>query len=260
MRSRLYVGEITHYRFGRQATRFRYRSVSLLLDLDEIAALDGALRSFSVNRPNLYAFYPRDHADGCTNELKAWALGRLPAAGLSAERIELLCFPRILGTVFNPLAIFFCYDAAGRLAGTIHQVSNTLCERHSYVMPAREGASGWVRQQCDKAFYVSPFLPEQGRYRFRFKAPGARLAFRLGFSAGKIGLFATHSARSEALTDRALLWRLLTHPAMTAKVIAGIRWQALKLWSRGARVYRHRPAPAHVTTIVDPATGRPILS
>ena len=45
----------------------------------------------------------------------------LPAPG----RIRLLCYPRILGYVFNPLTVWFCDDAAGRPLATIYEVHNT---------------------------------------------------------------------------------------------------------------------------------------
>lgn len=255
MRSALYVGEIAHTRRGRPRHRFVYRSVSLLIDLDEIAALASGLRLLSIDGAGLYSFHGRDFGARQMGDLKRWAMDSMRRAGRPAERVELLCFPRMLGYVFNPLAVFFGYDASGGLTAVIHQVSNTFGEKHSYVMAATETAGGVVHQTCDKDFYVSPFLPGHGRYRFRFRRPGDELDFALGFRAGAFALTATHRARREVLSDLMLLKRFVTHPWMTLKVIGGIHWEAFRLWRRGAPVYRHAPAPRHRTTVVDPVSG-----
>lgn len=261
MRSALYVGEIAHTRHATPRHRFVYRSVSLLADLDELAQIDARLKLFSLDRPNLYGLYGGDFGVTRTAGLKAWAVDSMRRAGRPVGRVELLCFPRVLGYVFNPLAVFFGYDAADRLVAVIHQVSNTFGEKHSYVMAADESAGGGVRQACDKAFYVSPFLPEHGRYRFRFRRPGDELDFVLGFRAGGIALTATHKARRERLSDLGLLKRCVTHPWMTAKVIGAIHWEAFRLWRRGAPPHRHRSAPAaHRITVVDPHSGAVVSS
>ena len=44
------------------------------------------------------------------------------------------------------------------------------------------------------------------------------------------------------LTSRTLLVQGLKMPWMTLKVVAGIHWEALKLWLRGAR-YHPKPSP-----------------
>ncbi len=80
--------------------------------------------------------------------------------------IRILCYPRILGYVFNPLSVWFCHRADGSLAATIYEVHNTFGERHSYVLPEGD------KQECDKAFYVSPFLSQDCRYDFRIVPPG----------------------------------------------------------------------------------------
>jgi len=255
MRSALYVGEIAHTRRGRPRHRFVYRSVSLLIDLDELASLDERLRLLAIDAAGLYSLHGRDFGVARLADLKAWAMDSMRRAGRPVARIELLCFPRVLGYVFNPLAVFFGYDASGGLTAAIHQVSNTFGEKHSYVMAATETAGGLVTQACDKDFYVSPFLPGHGRYRFRFRRPGEEIDFVLGFRAGSLALTATHRARRERLRDLVLFKRFVTHPWMTLKVIGGIHWEAFRLWRRGAQVHRHPPAPRHRTTVVDPASG-----
>lgn len=53
---------------------------------------------------------------------------------------------------------------------------------------------------------------------------------------------ATLAAERLPLTSRTLLVQGLKMPWMTLKVVAGIHWEALKLWLRGAR-YHPKPSP-----------------
>ena len=86
----------------------------------------------------------------------------------------LLCYPRLLGYTFNPLSVYFCYRAAGRLALLIYEVRNTFGEIHAYVLPVRAGemSAAGVRQEQNKLFYVSPFIDMAMRYHFRVSPPG----------------------------------------------------------------------------------------
>ena len=48
-------------------------------------------------------------------------------------KIKLLCYPRILGYVFNPLSIFFVYDNNSSLVSILYEVKNTFGEQHTYI-------------------------------------------------------------------------------------------------------------------------------
>jgi hypothetical protein len=246
----LYFGEVMHRRVRPVAHEFRYRVATLCVDLDEIDALSRRLRLFSRNRFNLFGFDDRDHGDG--GDLRAWAERQLAAAGIAARggRIRVLCFPRLLGYVFNPLTLYFCHEPGGALRAVIYEVHNTFGERHAYALPVSgEGvAPHAIVQRAEKGFYVSPFVPMAAEYRFRLRPPGERfaLAIREHDAAGDI-LHATLHGRRVPLSDAALLRACLAYPALTMKVIGAIHWQALRLWLKGvpfhARRGRARPQP-----------------
>ena len=59
-RSCLYVGEVMHRR-AQPYHRLHYRVFSLLLDLDELPALDRRFAWFSHNRFNVVSFHDHDH-------------------------------------------------------------------------------------------------------------------------------------------------------------------------------------------------------
>ena len=255
--SSLYVGEVMHRRAAPHH-KLRYRVFSLLIDLDELPALDGRLRWFSHNRFNLLSFHDRDPGARDGAPPRAWVDAALAANGLeTGGRIALLCFPRLWGYAFNPLSIFFCYAPSGALRAILYEVRNTFGDKHGYLIevPPDQPADAVIAQACAKAFHVSPFLPIAGEYRFALKAPGERLAIQIRHLIdGAEALLAAHTARRQALTDSSLLRNVIRHPLMTVKVIAGIHWEALFLWLKGARFHPRPEPPRHDVTFV-PATA-----
>ena len=129
----LYVGSVFHRRLGLRPHRFGYRLFWLLIDLDEIAALDGRLRLFSHNRFNLFTLFDRDHGDGRGAPLRAQAEALLAAHGIDIGdgAIRLLCTPRRLGYDFNPLSVYFCHRRDGALAALIYVGRAAYENRHS---------------------------------------------------------------------------------------------------------------------------------
>ena len=61
---------------------------------------------------------------------------------LTGGRVLLLGYPRLFGYTFNPLSVYFCYDATGALALVIYEVRNTFGDIHPYVLPVQPGELG----------------------------------------------------------------------------------------------------------------------
>jgi uncharacterized protein len=247
--SALYTGHVSHARLLPFRHQFRYRIFSLLLDLDDLPQA----RLFSHNRFNLISFYDKDHGAGDGTPIKHWVITQLCAAGYKADAtwtIKLLCFPRLWGFAFNPLAIHYCFDSAGTIRATLQQVSNTFGERHSYILAY---SSEPDRMQARKIFHVSPFMPVDGSYKFRLPVPEARLAVMIKYlnESGQTRLIATQTGAAAAITS-ATVWRAVcSHPLMTLKVVAAIHWQAIRLWRKGARYYRKPPPPIQSISIAN---------
>jgi DUF1365 family protein len=245
----LYLGEVMHARLKPMGHRFSYRVMSLLIDLDRLGDADQQSALFGVNRAALYSFHEADHGPRDGSSLKAYA-ERCAAAhdvDLSGGRVELLCYPRLLGYGFNPLSVYFCYRACGELALVIYEVRNTFGEIHPYVLPVRAGQlnDSGLRQQHEKLFYVSPFVPMAMHYRFRLLPPSDTVKLRIleGDREGPL-LAATFNGRRRALTSRALLRSFVALPLVSFKVMAAIHWEALRLWLKGARLVPRPDAAA----------------
>lgn len=169
--------------------------------------------------------------------------------GLDHCAVTLVTLPRTTGYGFNPVSFWLARDDAG-LRAVLADVSNTFGERHLYL--CRHSDSRLIapgdRIEGDKLFHVSPFLPREGRYQFRFDAgPGRFGAWVdwIGRDGTKLGTAMTGQAR--ALTKASLRGAMWRHPLAAQKVIALIHWQALRLALRGVR-YRSKPAQINQTS------------
>ncbi len=255
--SAVYRGLVVHRRLRPRRHRLDYRVFSLLLDLDDLPTLGRRLRWFAHNRFAPVSFHDRDHGPGDGAPLRPWVEAALSRAGLDlgGGPIRVLCYPRLWGYVFNPLTVYFCHHPDGRLGAVVHEVNNTFGDRHCYLIPVTEGdaRAQVVRQSCDKRMYVSPFMDMETTYHFRIRPPAetVNVAIQQTDQAGTI-LFASFTGERQPLTDRSLAAAVARHPLMTVKVIAGIHWEALKLFVKGMRLLPRGQAPADLVTVVPP--------
>ncbi len=259
-RSCVYEARLLHVRARPIAHRFEYPVWHLLLDLDELDALDGELRLFSHNRRNLVALHDRDHALAGARGLRAAALDFLRAGGVPVGdgdgwRFELLTHARVLGYVFNPVTFTYCHAPDGTLAAVIAEVRNTFGKVHRYLLDerARVPAARGHAYDADKLLHVSPFFDLELGYRFHFRELGERLELAMdvrppGGAAGDPLFHVRLTGVRRPLTDATLAQLCLRYPLSTLQVIGRIHWQALRLWLRGASFHAEPP--------YDPAAAR----
>jgi DUF1365 family protein len=230
--ARLYVGHVMHMRLAPRRHRFRYRVFAVLLDLDRAPQTLGRSWLMRHNAAAPLALYDADHGPRNGSALRPWVDAQLRREGIARPaRVELLAFPRMWGFVFNPLSVYFCFDASGALIAVIYEVKNTYGDQIAYVRPAGAPSGGAYRHEQVKEMCVSPFIAMDQTYRFDVAPPGDRLALRIR-QAGPEGetLIATQTGAARPFTDARLARAVLAHPLMTFKVVAAIHWQALRLW------------------------------
>ena len=239
MNSCIYNGEVTHTRFKPVRHFLKYKTFSLLIDLDEINLLDKSIGIFSHNKFNIFSFYDKDHGDRDGGNLKDWVISNLKKFRIKENitNIKLLCYPRILGYVFNPLSIFYCYEK-DKLVAIFYEVKNTFNEQHTYIFKIKNNEE--IIQKCRKKFYVSPFMDMETFYNFKLLNPKDKLSvFIKQTDADGTILTATQTGDKKEFSYKQLAINFLKYPLMTIKIISSIHYEALLLWKKGA-IYRKR--------------------
>ncbi len=255
-RTGIYRGAVIHTRLRPKRHRLRYRMFMIQFDLDELDDVQHTSRLFSRDRFNLFSFFERDHGEGSAEPLRAQIERRLRQAGLSIEggAVRLLCMPRILGYVFNPISVYYCHAADDSLVAMLYEVNNTFGERHTYLIPA-DPAADTIRQSCAKRLHVSPFMDMDMSYDFRLTIPGVSVSLNITGRDAEGPMIATcFAGRRREVTDGALISAFFSYPLLTLAVVAGIHWEALKLFIKGIKVRRLPPAPTQSVTVVPSAS------
>ena len=219
---------------------FKYSVFSLFLDLDEINELDKKIAFFSYNKFNILSFFDKDHGYRDGSSIKNWLIHVLQKKNISTIniKIKILCYPRIFGYVFNPLSIFFIYDADSNPIAILYEVKNTFGEQHTYVFKI-DIKNKQILNNCKKKFYVSPFMDLESKYFFKVLIPNEKLSVIIDQrdKEGKL-LFASQDGERVKLSSKNLLISYLKHPLMTLKIISAIHYEALKLWIKGIKLVK----------------------
>jgi len=249
LQSCLYVGSVRHRRHEPAENRFRYRLFMMYLDLAELPKLFEPYFFWSAERAAPAWFRREDYLrleteptlslDESVRRLVAQHTGKRPAGP-----VRLLTHLRYFGYSFNPVSFYYCFDASGSNVETIvAEITNTPWkERHAYVLPVAgsAAASGAWRFQFEKQFHVSPFMPMDMRYDWRFSAPADGLHVHMeNWRNGRSAFDATLSLKREPITSGSLARALVSFPLMSARVITLIHWQALRLWLKRTPCYTH---------------------
>ena len=236
MISCIYNGTVIHKRFKPKIHFFKYKVFSLLIDLSELNNLDKKIGFFSYNKFNLISFFDKDHGDRDGSSVINWVKKNLKENDVNCEniRIKLLCYPRILGYVFNPLSIFYVYDKNDKLISLLYEVKNTFGEQHTYIFKIKE--NNLLQHNCEKKFHVSPFIEMNCSYFFRTLKPADKISIIIDqYQLNEKILYASQDGKRTDFTTSELIKSYLKHPLMTFKVIAAIHFEAFKLWTKGIK-------------------------
>ena len=242
MNSFIYNGTVIHKRFKPKIHFFKYDVFSLLIDLAELKILDKKIKFFSYNRFNLISFFEKDHGDRDGSSLVDWVKKNLDQNNIIYKniKIKLLCYPRILGYVFNPLSVFYIYDINERLICILYEVKNTFGEQHTYIFKVDDNQNLY-QHNCSKKFHVSPFIEMNCKYFFRLLKPGNKISLIIDqYQIDEKILYASQDGQRVDFNNKELIKSYLKHPLMTFKIISAIHFEAFKLWAKGIKFIKKK--------------------
>ena len=242
-------GRVRHLRRTPLRHGFDHRVYQWLVDLDDPPRLPAILRPFA-------RLYAKDHLGdpGPTSQMTDPRAQLLRIKGnvenfLAVRDVDLgpdgrvlmLANARVLGYVFDPLSVFWCYSGQ-TLRAVVAEVHNTYGERTAYLLEP-ESQAATLRTQVPKHFYVSPFNDVSGDYAITVRLDSQRVGVSISLlRAGAAVFTANFDGRPAAYTPRLLTRALITNPLMPQRVSALIALHGVWLWLRRLPV---RARPAH---------------
>lgn len=240
MESCVYEGKVVHRRFAPVGHAFRYGLYMCYLDLAELPGVFDAHWFWSARRAAPHWFRRADYLDPAIPSLDQAVRDRVESAtGTRPEGpIRMLTHLRTLGHVFNPVTFYYVFNrSTNQPEWVVAEITNTPWnERHAYVVPWNEGEAAVF----SKDFHVSPFMPMDHEYRWRFGSPGSRLAIQMENYRGGERVFEAHLDLGRTEITAGSLTRLpLRYPWMTLRVVAAIHMQALRLWRKRVPFHSH---------------------
>ena len=241
MTSSIYNGTVIHKRFKPKAHFFKYKVFSLFIDLSELNILEKKISFFSHNSFNLISFFDKDHGERDGSSLINWVNKNLKENNIFFEdiKIKLLCYPRILGYVFNPLSVFYVYDKKDNLISILYEVKNTFGEQHTYIFKVKSNEI--LQHSCSKKFHVSPFIEMNCNYYFKTLKPGEKISVIIDqYQSNEKLLYASQDGKRVNFTSAELIKSYLKHPLMTFKIILAIHFEAFKLWVKGIKFIKKK--------------------
>ena len=173
--------------------------------------------------------------------------------------IRLLTQLRYFGYLMNPVSFFFCFDPQGnRVEAIVAEVNNTPWgDRHCYVLDATNATGAPVpvaspaspsdvtdpaslRFRHRKTFHVSPFMGMDMEYAWRMSEPLQSLHVQIDCLQRGEKLFdASLAFKRRDITGWNLARAWVCYPWMTARIVAAIYWQALRLWLKRCPYFPH---------------------
>ena len=232
MNSTLQPGSVFHQRVFPYNHKFSYKSLSALIDLDELENIN-KLYFFSINKFNLFSFNFKDHGYRREEINPKDFIKKKIIKGFKDTnnyKIYIYCTPSFLGYVFNPISIYLCKNLENEIKYICYEVKNTHHEQHCYFIKIKK-TNKKIFSNLIKKFYVSPFLEMKLKYKFYLLNNNRRFLLNIDvYKKNQIILKTSISSKDIKLNNISLIVNLFKNLFFAQKIMILIHYQAIKIF------------------------------
>ena len=252
LNNKIYNGYVSHFRFKPKIHKFKYNVFKIFINLENIEKTAKSLMFFSLNKFNLFSFHYKDYLGKTKNNpyFKAKELFIKHNLFFRKDKIYILCYPRMLGYVFNPITTYFCITKENKIRSVLYEVHNTFGDKHYYLTKYSPNK----KDKTKKEFHVSPFFDTNGEYEFNSFINDKYTKIEINYYTIKKNkksnlLNAIFYGKEKTFNDTNLLIYFLKFPFMTFKVIYAIHLNAIKLWIKGIKFFSRPNPPRNILSL-----------
>ncbi len=232
MQSSLQLESVFHNRVFPYKHQFKYKTLSILINLEELKALN-KLFLFSINSFNLFSFFFKDHGErNENNNPRNFILKNIAKKFYDKKNynVYLYCTPSYLGYVFNPISIYLCKNNKNKIKYICYEVKNTHHEQHCYFIKIKKNSKK-IYSELKKKFYVSPFLQLNLKYKFYLLNDKNNFLLNINvYKKNQIILKTGISSKPAALNSISLLSNSIKNLFFAQKIMFFIHYQAIKIF------------------------------
>jgi len=243
---KLFEGSISHNRSTPIEHAFHYRMFQIWIDVKQTSALDDLSRWWSSKGFNLVQFKRQNYLPSeqdlyqeVCSTIKAHTGNDFDGDAFILTNLS------YWGVCFNPISFIACYQE-NQLRYLVAEVHNTPWnERFIYVHDThltknQPDTKGYYVANFDKAFHVSPFMPMDLQYRWKYRIDESNFFIRMALLQDEKSIFnATMNLNGKPLSRKQANLLPFRYPFICIKVVAAIYWQALQLWLKRLPIFPH---------------------
>ena len=243
---KFFSGVIYHQRIGKIEHFFKNKINAILIDLKtkDYTNSEKFPYFFSIEKFNFLYWSSKDHGprinnlkrDGLYDFIKNLVINSSKKRN-EIDSIKLLTFPKILGYGFNPLSVYFCYDANHKLIHFVFEVRNTFGDMHHYVLDNvdKKGAN----QETKKKMFVSPFYEKKGHYNLYANYTKNQILTSVKyFISNKLIFSASMSLNELEFNNKNIVSSIITLKNFPGKIWINIHLQAFFLWLKKVELFK----------------------
>ena len=248
---KLFQGKIFHKRYGKIEHSFENKIVSIFIDLTSLSnnQLNKNPELFSINKFNIFSWRSSNHGlqlkDTKPKDLESFIINLISKKKETDDQyiksIKLLTFPRVLGFVFSPLSVYFCYNKVNQLMHAVFEVKNTFGDTHHYILKniPQKGDT----QKILKKMFVSPFYNTKGSYLLNVMYQNNKIETSVEYKINKKIIFSASMKLKEIdFNNFNILSSIFNLSMFPGKVWINIHYQAIKLWYKKVALHKIPPS------------------